>query len=415
MIVAGGIYRERCVLPHWDQLFGSGLRAAAAVGRLSPGTKLFAYCPSAWKPDVQTSAGSFQVHFEPQASAQAITFDWFHPFSEPSVTVEADGGADGAEDVCLPGEQAVPGAFHVRGEAVVRFGFRECRSWRRDDLATGAVVVAKRAVYDPQRATEPFRANGSHADELAIVVNEPELFANSGTAGNLKEAVQVLMDRDDAAVVVVRSGIGGGTVHLRDGQDFVIPAYRSEKVFRIGVGDVFTALFALHWAEREASPEDAAALASLAASEYSSTRSLPVDPSLDGRSLPILETDRGLGDVYLAAGTMGTGQRWLVEECRQALSNLGVTVFSPFLHLPLGKEGRADYMIEAMKASAAVLVLADDGGSATEFEAGVAATLNKPMVVLTAPDRAPSFRWDKCKVVDDLSSAIMNAAWEALS
>lgn len=330
------------------------------------------------------------------------------------MTVEASGGIGGTGDACRPAEQAVPDAFHVRGEAIVRFGFRECRSWRRGDRATGAVVVAARAVYDPQRATEPFRANGARAGELAIVVNEPELFANSGTAGSLKEAVRVLMDRDDAAVVVVRSGIGGGTVHLQDGQDFVIPAYRSEKVFRIGIGDVFTALFALHWAERGTSPEDAATLASLAASAYSSTRSLPVDPSLHGRSLPTLPPDHSLGDVYLAAGTRGTGQRWLVEESRQALSNLGVTVFSPFLHLPPGTEGRADYMIEAIKASTAVLVLADDGSSATEFEAGAAAALGKPMVVLTSPDRAPSFRWENCKIVDDLSSAIMNVAWAAL-
>lgn len=31
MIVVGGLYRERCISPEWNHLYGSGGRAAAAL------------------------------------------------------------------------------------------------------------------------------------------------------------------------------------------------------------------------------------------------------------------------------------------------------------------------------------------------------------------------------------------------
>jgi len=43
MDIAGGLYRERCYIPKWDALFGSGGRAAAAISILSPGGILHTY------------------------------------------------------------------------------------------------------------------------------------------------------------------------------------------------------------------------------------------------------------------------------------------------------------------------------------------------------------------------------------
>ncbi|CDZ31061.1 Hypothetical protein, partial CDS, partial [Neorhizobium galegae bv. officinalis] len=43
MHIAGGLYRELCVHPHWDCLLGSGGRAARALSKISPGTNFSCY------------------------------------------------------------------------------------------------------------------------------------------------------------------------------------------------------------------------------------------------------------------------------------------------------------------------------------------------------------------------------------
>ena len=61
MKIVGGTYREVCQHPHWDALFGSGLRAAAALSNLSPGTELHTYGPEAWREDITASAAACRL------------------------------------------------------------------------------------------------------------------------------------------------------------------------------------------------------------------------------------------------------------------------------------------------------------------------------------------------------------------
>ena len=82
MIVAGGSYLEICLRPEWRRLFGSGLRAAAAVARLSPGTILHTYGFREWEKDIRHSAHAFGVDAAIRTMSESISFSYVHPLSE---------------------------------------------------------------------------------------------------------------------------------------------------------------------------------------------------------------------------------------------------------------------------------------------------------------------------------------------
>src|SRR3546814_19980827 len=80
-----------------------------------------------------------------------------------------------------------------------------------------AVVDAKVAIYDPQSAfgAVAFRANGSKAERLAIVLNRSEAAAISG----LKDARQAgawVLKEEAAEVVVLKMGPAGALVITAD-------------------------------------------------------------------------------------------------------------------------------------------------------------------------------------------------------
>src|SRR5207237_4443331 len=96
-----------------------------------------------------------------------------------------------------------------------------------------------------------------------------------------------------------------------------------------GSGDVFSAVFAYCWGERNLSPPDAALAASAAVAEYVETRSLPLSelPSADDRESYFRDSIQP--NVYLAGPFFDLSQRWLIEECLSLLESLGAEVFSP--------------------------------------------------------------------------------------
>ena len=191
---------------------------------MSPGTSLHTYVYSGWLRDVEASMRACGVATAATPIAEAIRFSYFHPLSPPALT---------------PSGPTPRQPLSVAGSAVLRFGFVE----------GDAIVSAGRAVYDPQGGDlAPFQANGSGADALAIVLNQEEAEAIAGQAG--PAAGEIVRQSQGADVVVVKRGCSGAWVHQAALPPASIAAYPSERVFKIGSGDVFSAVFAHYWAER---------------------------------------------------------------------------------------------------------------------------------------------------------------------
>jgi hypothetical protein len=305
MHIAGGLYRELCEVPPWDKHFGSGGRAAAAIIALSPGSTLHTFIEDRNSPSVQPLE-ALGVRVIPHHTTVSIAFSYFHPLSRPLVIPKA-------------GSFANSGLFTVEALSVLRFGM----------LEGSAIVTAKRAVYDPQTAVEPepFQSNGSTAEALAMVLNEDEVRAMVGR-DSIEEAAEQLLVDSLADVVIVKCGAKGLLV-CEGGSRTHLPAYKSPSVFKIGTGDIFSAVFAVHWAERNSDAALAADLASLAVATYASSVQLPL-PTLPEHVYPAIPLGTP-GIIFLEGPIATLGERYLLEEARHCLRMLGAEIVCPKL------------------------------------------------------------------------------------
>lgn len=395
--VAGGTYREICILEEWDQLFGSGVRAAAALAHHSDGVVLETYCGTQELQTLGYLASTFGFDLRPTVTSSTGIFKYLHSMADPHIRAST--------------HSDVP-PIRVKAQHVLRFGM----------LEPDCQVDAEWAVYDPQSENEPqsFGTNGSTADHLAIVANYEEGASLTGIKGTT-EISAALLDCG-AEVVVLKCGARGAQVTTREGSKRV-PVFRTDFVWPIGSGDVFSALFAHCWAESRQDPFEAAYYASMAAAYYCSTVSLPVPQGLTHESFTakplVVPEDSPAPQIYLAGPYFSTEQRWLINEARQVLARQGIAVFSPF-HEVSGNSANtvADMDLRGLRASQAVLAFLDGTDLGTVFEVGYARALGIPVIVMTERLDTRDLTMvvgTGCELADKLSTAVYLAVWSALA
>jgi nucleoside 2-deoxyribosyltransferase len=356
------------------------------VAPLSPGTELYTYACKDWVEDVRHTAAAFGCLARVTPIDDAISFSYDHLLSPAHRH---------------PAAVKRNNPIFVQGKAALRFGFVE-----------GDVVMeAERAVYDPQSSghSEPFGMNGSRANHLAVVLNELE----AGKASGHVDADDLMM-RHGAEVVVVKRGPFGATVHRRGAAAIEIPVYRSETVFKIGSGDVFSATFALHWGERGLDAEEAADLASRSVARFVDGHALPLDEMVGRGGQAVLTTDRG--PIYLAGPFFDLAQRWLIEEAYRTLTELGVEVFSPLHEVGTGQSATAiaEADLAGLRGCSKVLAVLDGSDPGTLFEVGYARALGIPVVALAErvePENLTMISGSGCDVVHDFATAIYRVLW----
>ena len=390
LMVAGGLYRERCIWPEWNRVFGSGGRAAAAVVDHVDAITFRTYASPTAVEKFRPQAEIDNLEFIPEKIDQFISFEYVHSLSTPVITP-------------FPPRVARYGPIDARAEVVLRFGM----------LEGSARVEAARCVYDPQSAfaPQPFLKNGSHAAKLAIVGNRREI-CELGRNDSPSDAGARLLE-EGAEVVVVKSGAEGAQVITAIGATSV-PPYRSDAVWTVGSGDVFAAMFAARWGVHGDNPIDGARLASAAVSAYANSRELPV-PSAEALRREAIATRVVSGEVYLASPFFTVSQRWLVDEVRQGLADLGLEVFSPLHEIgpgPAGEVAPAD--IAALKKCDVVFAVLDGLDSGTVFEVGYARALEKPVYALAqnvSTEDLKMIEGSGCRIYHDLVTALHHTAW----
>lgn len=392
LTVVGGVYRERCSWPEWDQVFGSGGRAAAALGGIVADLELVTYAEPGLGRHFSDYAGLYGFVLRAHEASQRISFDYVHPMSMPLIRP-------------APVRIGRLAPIEVTGEVVLRFGMMEAT----------ARVTADCCVYDPQSAfaPEPFSGNGSTARRLAVVANRGEILGMAGGVDPVMAARRILTT-ENAEVVVIKSGAEGALVVTGDAV-VAVRAYRSERTFTIGSGDVFAATFAACWGVRGMDPVVSARIASVAVSEYVASRALPIrDPSLLIEADPPALVARP-GQVYLAGPFFTMAQRWQVDEARRCLAEVGMEVFSPFHEIGPGLAGDvAPADIEAIRRCDAVFAILDGLDSGTMFEVGFARAIGKPVYAFAQAVKDEDLKMvvgSGCLVYDDFVTAIHHLAW----
>lgn len=397
VIVVGGVYREQCMHPHWDRFFGSGGRAGCALAAMDIPVELHAYVDQHAAESFAYEAALAGVKFHPTSISVTPSFHYTHGLSVPFI--------HGTEQINPP--------ILLQASNVLRFGMIE----------GDALIQAERVVYDPQNAIAPqsFASNGSTAKELALVLNRHEaLLFLGGNYENDEAIARALAAKENAAVVVIKRGPRGALVFDR-GEISTIPAYQTQRVWKIGSGDNFAAHFAGAWLHDGLSAHEAADRASLATAYYSNHGGIYASRDALSRfqCAPILVgpawCDGNKPKVYLAGPFFNLPQLWLVEQARTALTEMGLEVFSPYHDIGRGAaEDVVEKDIQAIRETALVLALVDGLDAGTIYEIGYARAINHPVVVYSeceSPEDRKMMEGSGCFMADDFVSAIYHTVW----
>jgi nucleoside 2-deoxyribosyltransferase len=398
--VAGGSYYEKCLKPNWNEVYGSGGRAACALSQMGSPTELHTYVDFTTNEQIESLATLYGFETSLSASPSIPKFVYSHGLESPRI-------------YDVPPSQAV---LSIKARLAVRFGM----------LEGDAIVTADRAVYDPQSASSPrhFRENGSTARELALILNKVEAVALAGGfKGSYAQLAKELHHQGCADVLVIKLGARG--VLIFDGQSIdEIPAYQTDAVWKIGSGDIFTAHFAHNWLQAQKSAAESAELASKATAYYCNTQGFASPetlPLLNARAVTpskkLLEGSRPL--IYLAGPFFTLADLWLVNEARNALMDMGLSVFSPYHSV--GHGSAADVVHKDLKAiddCVAALAVCDGMDPGTVYEVGYARARGKPVVVYSeneTSEHKKMMEGSGCILKDDFVTALYTLLWEAIA
>jgi len=398
--IVGGVYRERCMRPGWDDIYGSAGRAAAAIARFGGHVELHSSVDSSTQPVMDARAAAEGFKFNAVPAQAGVTFEYIHGLANPDIRRGTHARS----------------TLKVGGEKVLRFGM----------IDGTAVVNADFAVFDPQNADEPesFRANGSSAKHLALVLNrhEANLLLPDSSGLTIQQIASALAQQEGAEVVVIKMGPLGALVY-DNGKISTVPAYRTERVWKIGSGDTFAAHFALGWLDNGLSAQDAASIASIATAFYCETQGFPDKALLAAFNPKALQPSQRYRDgyvpkVYLAGPFFTLAELWMVGQARRDLKAMGLSVFSPYHDVGLGSaEDVVEKDLEGVRECDVLFAIGDGLDSGTIFEIGYARALNKPVVFYAENESAQDKKMmegSDCVITDDYVSAIYQMTWEAV-
>lgn len=401
--IVGGVYREVCVRPHTDEIYGSAGRAAAAIAEYAGDNQveLHCYVDQNSKVVIENFANLYSFKVISTDVDLGVTFEYLHGLAEPKVYKPA----------------ALYPPISVIAENVIRFGM----------LEGTAIVDCKYAVYDPQSAQIPesFRANGSSVEHLALILNRNEAVAMSGLYdADIKDVAKDLSAREQAEVVVIKMGPMGALVYW-NGEFSTVQAYKTDQVSKIGSGDMFVAHFSHFWMKEGKTPHDAAESASKATAYYCWNRGFPTRNGLESyKPTPLVPSlsyrDGRVPMVYLAGPFFTLGQLWMIEEARNHLLSMGLNVFSPYHDVGAGPaEDVVGPDLDGIHNSDVLFAIVDGLDTGTVFEIGYARAVIKPKpVVVYAENESDEdlkmMTGSGCMMSKDYVTAIYKAAWAAI-
>lgn len=399
--IVGGIYEEQCLHPQWNELYGSAGRAISAITRLNCKSILHSYADNLCREVMEQRAAIENFNIDIKETQETIKFQYMHGLSRPRMTRNLS---------------KINEPINITSDKILRFGMIE----------GDAVVDAKFAVYDPQCQYNPdfFSKNGSKAEHLALVLNLNEAKSMLNIFDNKISGEKIACDlahSSSAEVVVIKMGPNGAIVYS-DNEIKHIPSYITNNVWKIGSGDVFTALFAKEWMGDLHDPVTSAKLASKGTAYYCNNIGFPNENQINEFEAIELSTshkifsDEGV-KVYLAGPFFTLAQQWLIEEVRYIFKALGLRVFSPFHDVGRGRaEDVVHKDIQAIIDCDLVYAIGDGLDSGTIFEVGFARSINKPVIFYSENESEGDkkmMQGTDCMMLDDFTTSVYHTFWKS--
>ncbi|HET9342853.1 MAG TPA: PfkB family carbohydrate kinase [Candidatus Eremiobacteraceae bacterium] len=340
--------------PQRDTLMGSGVRAAGVM-RFSDDVRVTLRTRAKRKDEETIRKKIGNAALAREDTAQTIAFDYVTPLSVPVISPRVDT------------IDSVPVRVEA-GNALV-FGMLDC----------DVNVQADRVVFDPQSPAAPkfFKANGSRARELVVVLNEAEARRLAGE-NDLEAAAKMILSKDDAAAVVVKRGFRGADVYVSGGACHHVSAFETAMVFPIGSGDVFSAALAYQSLVKGSDLVRSVEFAARTVAKYFDNGGF-LDIAIDEMSEHKPLEFRG-GIVYLAGPFFSVPEEWMVSEVRRWLMGSGLEVKSPLHDVGRGGDEVAAKDLAMLDECDRVFAILDNIDPGTVYEIGYAQKAGIPVV-----------------------------------
>ncbi len=396
--IVGGVYREICMHPNWCEVYGSAGRAASAIAQMGGHATLHAHLDPLGKQVIEERAALEGFALLAEDIKECTGFHYDHGLARPKIS--SPSGSLPPLEICE--------------EGVVRFGM----------IDSDAIVHAAFAVYDPQSVTAPknFHENGSRSEHLAIVLNNHEAKVLTGRIDDdLHLVAQEISEKSNAEVVVVKMGARGALV-LDRGAFSQIPAFRTERVWKLGSGDNYVANFAFNWITKCLPAAESAMLASKATAYYCENRGFPTERRLNEFCSRTIQPSRRYLDgfrptVYLAGPFFTLGELWLLEQARTNLREMGLAVFSPFHDVGRGSANDVvELDLKAIRDCDLVFAIGDGLDPGTVYEIGYARAVGKPVIFYSENESDEDKKMmlgSGCMLYEDYVTAIYQTLWTA--
>lgn len=401
--VIGGIYREICIWPHWDQLFGSGLRGAAVWASFNePNTiGLTTWCTKGEEKEIELRAKTFGINLQFFERQQPIEFQYEYPLARPfqyPAIIEANQDSQ----------------IELEIDSGLLYGI----------LESNPKIIAKELVWDPQAGSKaPKIGSYTHSvEKLAIILNRIEALAmlemSSNDLTETEKLSTVLREKTGAEVIVIKDGPFGAWVASKLDTNW-IPCFKTDEVFSIGSGDVFSSAFAVAWIQNNQSPASSALFASKATAHYCLTRDINI-PKEDGffqNEGATKQGNKNQKSIYLAGPLFNVPERWFVRQVAEHFRSMGISVFSPLEDVGYlsNEKAIAEADLEGLRKSSAIFLLADGLDSGTLFEAGFSTALKIPIFIYSEKTRKEDLTMllgTDATLFRDLTTAIYWTAWK---
>ncbi len=392
--IVGGTYIEKCVEPDYVDLFGSGFRGAQALAEKDFNVVYHSCIGEEWLETAQYYSNSLNIQCNFKTIDKIVEWHYYHPLSPP---------------IAINCPKVIYKIPKIKGNNFLYYGMIEAQ----------AQIDGDYVVYDPQNHKK-FKETNSSAKHLALILNKKEaLLFNDTNDTNLEKIGKNLLLSENAEVVVIKNGSEGALVFF-DSAITKVPVFETQKVWPIGTGDIFSAVFAWKWIIQKLSPHDAAYAASKHVAHYCQTRTLPLNIGNSAyKELKITSFEK---KVYLAGPFFTIGERHLINQFRYALLDFGNKVFSPYHdagilmddYTPQQAKQIAEIDLKQIKNSDVVLAITTGKDFGTTVEIGYAISLGKKIIVFAENIKRndlPMLIGTGCEITEDFSTAVYKASW----
>lgn len=395
--VIGGTYREVNLDYISNNIYGSGLRAVKYLLESSCFNVFFYTAGNEEsKKHLENFKQIYKERFEFQIKEMPNILTFKYNFALDSPTI-------------YPSPQLIEQKPHINlsEDNIVCFGM----------LDSSFSIKANKAVYDPQTSINPILfSKENEAKELVYIVNSTEAEVLSKSKEK-KDILNFFFLEEKVKALIIKSGPKGASLFLNENTEITIPSYKTENVYKIGSGDIFTTVFSKYWFEDDLTLEECAQYASKATALYCNDESYLIkESSFDNFNFQEYKyKDLSKKQIYLASPIFSLSEVILIDKIRNSFQDIGVKVFSPYHDIGYGSERFiAEADLKGLNDSDIIFSVLDGLDSGTLVELGYAMAKNMKIIGYHRTESIDSLLMLECANISyfrDLTTAIYQTIW----